>query len=51
VLNTSLAFSVWGDGPPEAVRSYSYVLKTAGNFTYVCIYHAPSGMAGSIKVA
>ncbi|HTJ76871.1 MAG TPA: hypothetical protein VL337_16055 [Acidimicrobiales bacterium] len=40
-----------GSGPPEAVRSYSYVLKTAGNFTYVCIYHAPSGMAGSIKVA
>jgi plastocyanin len=40
-----------GGGPPEAVRSYSYVLKTAGSFTYVCIFHAPSGMAGSIKVA
>ncbi|MDQ3897817.1 MAG: hypothetical protein M3326_11365 [Actinomycetota bacterium] len=30
-----------GQGPPEAVRSYSYVVRTAGNYTYVCIYHVP----------
>jgi plastocyanin len=40
-----------GNGPPEAVRSYSYVVKTAGTYSYICIYHVPSGMAGTIKVA
>jgi plastocyanin len=40
-----------GSGPPEPARSYSYLVKAPGNYTYVCIYHAPSGMAGSIKVS
>jgi len=40
-----------GNGPPEAARSYSYVVKTAGTYNYICIYHVPSGMAGAIKVA
>jgi plastocyanin len=40
-----------GGGPPEAVRSFSFVAKTAGTYNYVCIFHVPSGMAGAIKVA
>ena len=40
-----------GSGPPEAVRSYSYVIKTAGTYNYICIFHVPSGMAAAIKVA
>jgi plastocyanin len=37
--------------PPEAVRSYTFVIPDAGTYAYVCVLHAPSGMAGSIKVA
>lgn len=40
-----------GSIPPEAARSYTYVVKTAGTYTFVCLLHAPSGMAGSLKVA
>lgn len=40
-----------GSGPPEAARTYSYVVKTAGTYNYICIFHVPSGMAGAIKVA
>jgi plastocyanin len=40
-----------GSVPPEAARSFTFVVRTAGNYTYVCLLHAPSGMAGSIKVA
>lgn len=41
-----------GSIPPEAVRSYTYVMpRTPGTYTFVCILHAPSGMAGSLKVA
>lgn len=39
-----------GAGPPEAVRSYTYTLSTPGTFTYVCVFHVPSGMTGVIKV-
>ncbi len=37
--------------PPEAVRSYTFQVPEAGTYPYVCVFHAPSGMAGSIKVA
>ncbi|HUR23248.1 MAG TPA: plastocyanin/azurin family copper-binding protein [Acidimicrobiales bacterium] len=41
-----------GSIPPEAVRSFTFVMPfTAGNYTFVCILHAPSGMAASLKVA
>lgn len=38
-----------GAGPPEAVRSYTYVVPAAGEYAYICILHAPSGMGGTIK--
>ena len=37
--------------PPEAVRSFTFVVPGAGDYPYVCILHVPSGMAGTIKVA
>ncbi|MCU1454370.1 MAG: hypothetical protein JWN46_2516 [Acidimicrobiales bacterium] len=37
-----------GAGPPEAVRSYSFVVPKAGSYKYVCILHAASGMAGIV---
>ena len=39
-----------GAGPPAAARRYSYLVKTPGTYNYVCIFHLPSGMAGSIRV-
>ncbi len=38
-----------GAGPPEAVRTYEYQVPDAGTYGYVCILHAPSGMAGAIE--
>lgn len=38
-----------GAGPPEAVRSYTYVVPAAGEYSYLCLLHAPSGMGGTIK--
>lgn len=38
-----------GAGPPEAARSFTFSVPTAGEYQYICIYHAPSGMAGAIK--
>jgi plastocyanin len=38
-----------GAGPPEAARSFTFSVPTAGSYQYICIYHAPSGMAGEIK--
>jgi plastocyanin len=40
-----------GAGPPEAARSFTFSVPTAGDYSYVCIYHAPSGMAGVIKAS
>jgi plastocyanin len=40
-----------GAGPPEAARSFTFSVPTAGDYQYVCIFHAPSGMAGMIKAA
>jgi len=38
-----------GAGPPEAARSFTFSVPAAGDYQYICIYHAPSGMAGMIK--
>jgi plastocyanin len=38
-----------GQGPPEAVRSFTFVVPKAGEYSYICILHAPSGMGGTIK--
>ena len=40
-----------GSGPPEAARSFTFSVPIAGEYQYVCIYHAPSGMAGAIKAS
>ena len=37
--------------PPEPARSFTFVIPSAGTYPYVCVFHAPSGMAGSILVA
>ena len=37
--------------PPEAVRSFTFMIPEAGDYPYICILHVPSGMAGTIKVA
>ncbi|MEY2399077.1 MAG: hypothetical protein QOJ00_2251 [Actinomycetota bacterium] len=38
-----------GQGPPEAVRSFTYTIPAAGTYSYVCLLHAPSGMGGTIN--
>jgi plastocyanin len=40
-----------GSGPPAAARSFTFTVPAAGTFSYVCIYHAPSGMAGEIRAS
>jgi plastocyanin len=40
-----------GSGPPEAARSFTFSVPTAGDYQYICIFHAPSGMAGMIKAS
>lgn len=40
-----------GSGPPLAARSFRFVVPTAGTYSYVCILHLTSGMAGAINVA
>lgn len=40
-----------GSIPPEAARTFTFIAKTAGTYTFVCLLHAPSGMAGALKVA
>ena len=40
-----------GSGPPEAARSFSFVVPTAGSYAYVCILHVSSQMVGTITAA
>lgn len=40
-----------GSGPPAAARSFTFNVPTAGTYAYVCLLHAPSGMAGQIVAA
>jgi plastocyanin len=35
-------------GPALAARSYTYDVPAPGKYTYVCVLHLPSGMAGEI---
>lgn len=37
-----------GQPPPEAVRSFTFVVPDAGSYSYYCILHVTSGMGGSI---
>ncbi len=37
--------------PPEAARSFTFVIPAAGDYSYLCVFHVPSDMTGSIKVA
>ncbi len=37
--------------PSEAARSFTFLLPAAGEYAYVCVYHASSAMAATIKVA
>ncbi len=37
--------------PSEAARSFTFVVPEPGDYTYVCVPHAASGMGGSIKAA
>jgi plastocyanin len=39
-----------GAGPPEQARSFTYVAGTAGAYSFVCILHVPSGMAGAFVI-
>ncbi len=38
-------------GPPLAARSYTYIVPGPGTFTYACVLHLPSGMAGEIDAS
>jgi plastocyanin len=40
-----------GAGPPEAARSFAFIVPKAGTYSYVCILHASSGMTGSIAAS
>lgn len=40
-----------GQGPPEAARSFTFVVPKAGEYSYVCLLHAPSGMGGTLKAS
>jgi plastocyanin len=40
-----------GVGPPEAARSFTFSVPTAGDYQYICIFHAPSGMAGAVTAS
>lgn len=38
-----------GSGPPEQARSFTFVVPRAGDYSYVCVFHAASRMVGTIK--
>jgi plastocyanin len=40
-----------GAGPPEAARSFEYIVPKAGSYTFVCILHDTSGMTGVITAS
>jgi len=41
------ASAAGGAPPPEAARSFTFVVPDAGRYEYSCILHVPSGMAGN----
>jgi plastocyanin len=40
-----------GQGPPEEARSFEFQVPDAGDYAYVCILHAASGMTGVVNVS
>lgn len=40
-----------GAGPPAEARSFTFTMPQPGSYEYVCIFHAASGMVGTITVA
>jgi plastocyanin len=40
-----------GEGPPEEARSFEFTVPDAGEYAYVCILHAASGMTGVVNVS
>ena len=47
-LNTGWLPPKTKQGPALAARSYTYDVPAPGKYTYVCVLHLPSGMAGEI---
>jgi plastocyanin len=50
-LNTGWLPPKTKNGPPASARSYTYTVPSPGKFTYVCVLHLPSGMAGEIDAS
>ena len=41
---------LWTVPAPNSYTSYELTFTAAGNFQYICILHAPQGMAGAVNV-
>jgi plastocyanin len=50
-LNTGWLPPKTKQGPPLSVRSYTYTVPSPGKYTYACVLHLPSGMAGEIDAS
>jgi plastocyanin len=50
-LNTGWLPPKTKQGPALAERSYTYDVPAPGKYTYVCVLHLPSGMAGEIDAS
>ena len=50
-LNTGWLPPKTKQGPPLAARSYTYSVPAPGKYTYACVLHLPSGMAGEIDAS
>jgi plastocyanin len=50
-LNTGWLPPKTKQGPGLAARSYTYTVPAPGKYTYVCVLHLPSGMAGEIDAS
>jgi plastocyanin len=50
-LNTGWLPPKTKQGPPLSARSYTYTVPSAGKWTYACVLHLPSGMAGEIDAS
>jgi plastocyanin len=50
-LNTGWLPPKTKQGPPVATRSYTYSVPGPGKYTYACVLHLASGMAGEIDAS
>ncbi len=50
-LNTGWLPPKTKQGPDLAARSYTYDVPAPGKYTYACVLHLPSGMAGEIDAS